>query len=84
MAGNLGWFMAGTAALLVQLLLVVPVLVASGAPGGQAFGGTARIVLALVWGGMTLFAAWSWVLGRWRLVVAPLVTAAEIAVVLAG
>ncbi len=83
-AGNLRWFVAGTAALIVQLALVVPVLVASGSPGGQTFGGMARIVLALVWGGMTLFAAWSWVLGRWRVVIAPVVTVAAIALVLAA
>jgi hypothetical protein len=36
--------------------------------------------LAIVWGGLTLFAAWSWVLGRWRIVLAPILTIAALAV----
>jgi hypothetical protein len=37
-------------------------------------------VLALVWGAMTLFAAWSWITWRWRVVIAPLVTISAILV----
>jgi hypothetical protein len=36
--------------------------------------------LAIVWGGLALFAAWSWVLGRWRIVLAPILTIAALAV----
>jgi hypothetical protein len=38
--------------------------------------GLAGLVLALAWGALTLFTAWSWVLGRWRVVAGPLVTMA--------
>ena len=76
MAGNLLQFVAGSAAALVQVGLVVPVLVVSGSGVGDGLGGFVRIGLALVWGALTLFAAWSWVLGRWRVVFAPVATAA--------
>jgi len=65
-AGNLSWFVVATAAGLLQLALALPVLAVA-----RGWTGTA---LALVWGAATLFAAWSWVMGRWRIVVAPLVT----------
>ncbi len=65
-AGNLSWFVVSTVAALLQLALALPVLAVA-----QGWDGT---VLALVWGAATLFAAWSWVMGRWQIVVAPLVT----------
>ena len=65
-AGNLAWFVVGTAALVLQIALAVPVVVIGH--------GTIGTVLALVWGGLTLFAGWSWVLGRWRVVLAPPIT----------
>jgi hypothetical protein len=71
-AGNLVWFVGGTAAGLLQLALAIPILAV---PAGWL--GT---VLAIVWGGLTLFAAWSWVLGRWRIVLAPILTIAALAV----
>lgn len=65
-AGNLTWFVVGTAAGLLQLALAVPVLALGGGRSG--------IALALFWGAMTLFAGWSWVRGRWRVLVAPVAT----------
>jgi hypothetical protein len=64
--GNLSWFVIGTAAGLLQLALAIPVLAVS-----RGWLGT---LLALVWGGLTLFAAWAWLFGRWRIVVAPALT----------
>ena len=74
-AGNLIQFVVGSAAALIQLALVVPVVVIGGSAAGDGLGGFMRIALALLWGGLTLFAAWSWLLGRWRVVLAPVVTA---------
>ena len=82
MAGNLTQFVVGSAAALVQLALVIPVLAIGGSSVGDALGGFMRIALALLWGGLTLFAAWSWIFGRWRVVLAPVVTA--VALVLAS
>ena len=65
-ANNLAWFVIGTAALVLQIALAIPILLI-----GQ---GTMGVVLAVAWGGLTLFAAWSWVLGRWRVVAAPPLT----------
>jgi hypothetical protein len=76
LAGNLTWFLVATAALVVQGLLAIPLVVVTGPAAGEALGGFGRIGLALVWGGLTLFAAWSWVLGRWRVVIAPIATGA--------
>jgi hypothetical protein len=70
-AGNLAWFVRGTAAGLLQVALAVPIL--SIEPGWV------NTVLALIWAGLTLFAAWSWVLGRWRIVLAPIVTLVALA-----
>jgi len=78
MAGNLTQFVVGSAAALLQLALVIPVLAIGGSAVGDGLGGLVRIGLALLWGGLTLFAAWSWLLGRWRVVVAPIVTAAAL------
>jgi hypothetical protein len=73
-AGNLGWLVVASAAALLQLALVIPVLAFGGSAPGDEGRGAIRIVLALVWGGLTLFAAWSWVLARWRVVLAPMLT----------
>lgn len=71
-AGNLAWLVGGTAAGLLQLTLAIPILTVSR--------GWLNTVLALIWGGLTLFAAWSWVFGRWRIVLAPILTLAALAV----
>jgi hypothetical protein len=65
-AGNMSWFVIGTAAGAFQLALAIPVLAV-----GRGWLGVA---LAAVWGALTLFAAWSWVRGRWRIVIAPILT----------
>jgi hypothetical protein len=78
--GNLAWFAVGSAAAIVQFVLVVPVIVVGESPAGDGLGGFDGTGLALVWGAMTLFAAWSWVMGRWRVVLAPLVTVAALLV----
>jgi hypothetical protein len=75
-AGGLLWFVASWAALLGQLALAIPTLMLGGDLGWPL-----GIVLALVWGGLTLATAWSWVLGRWRVVLGPLVTAIVLLVV---
>ena len=77
-AGNLTQFVVGSAAGLVQLALVIPVLAIGGSAVGDGLGGFVRIGLALLWAGLTLFAAWSWIFGRWRVVLAPVVTAAAL------
>jgi hypothetical protein len=69
---NLTWYVVATVALLLQIALALPVLLLGG--------GVAGTVLALVWGAMTLLAAWSWITWRWRVVVAPLVTIGAILV----
>jgi hypothetical protein len=73
-AGNLSWFVIGSAAAILQLVLVVPILAFGGSASGADGRGAARVVLALVWAGLTLFAAWSWIFGRWRVVLAPVLT----------
>jgi hypothetical protein len=70
--GNLAWFVVGAAAGLLQLGLAIPILTVSR--------GWLNTLLALIWGGLTLFAAWSWLSGRWRIVLAPIVTLAALAV----
>jgi hypothetical protein len=70
-AGGLGWLVVSWSALIGQLVLAVPMLVV--ASDGD---GLAGLVLALAWAALTLFTAWSWVLGRWRVVAGPLVTMA--------
>jgi hypothetical protein len=80
-AGNLTQFVIGTVAALVQLGLIVPVLVVGGSAAGDGLGGFVRLGLTLLWGGLTLFAAWSWVFGRWRIVLAPLLTVAAVLIV---
>lgn len=69
-AGSMSWFVIGTVAGAFQLALAIPVLAI-----GRGWSGTA---LAAVWGGLTLFAAWAWVMGRWRIVLAPILTALAI------
>ena len=80
-AGGLAWFVASTVAGLVQLGLVIPVLVVASSAAGDGLGGLARIGLALAWGGFTLFAGWSWLRGRWRIVLAPIGTLAALLLV---
>lgn len=80
-AGNLARFLVTSAATLIQLGLVIPVLAVAASGAGDAFGGLARVGLALAWGGLTLFAGWSWLLARWRGVLAPLGTIAGLALV---
>jgi hypothetical protein len=65
-ADNLSWFVVGTVAGVLQLALAIPILAVSRGP--------LNTLLAAVWGGLTLFAAWSWLMGRWRIVVAPILT----------
>jgi hypothetical protein len=67
-------FVVGTGALLVQLALVVPLLMLTSSATGRSLGGLVGVALALAWGGLTLFAAWSWVVARWRVVLAPIAT----------
>ena len=75
-ARGLAWLALGSAAGLAQLLLVVPLLAVAGGRPGEALGGAAGVLLALAWGGLTLYAAWSWLFGRWRLLAIPVITAA--------
>lgn len=80
-AGSLTWFVLGSAAAVVQVVSAVPLLLVAGSPAGESLGAIGRVALALAWGTLTLWAAWSWVLGRWRVVVAPVVTGALLWVV---
>ncbi len=76
-AGNMTWFVIGTAAGAFQLAMGLPVLAI-----GRGWLGTA---LALVWAALTLFAAWAWIRGQWRILIAPILTAlALLAAVLIG
>jgi hypothetical protein len=67
---NVSTFFLTTIAALVQFALVLPLL----AVPADAGGGLLRIGVALVWGLGSLWAAWCWVLGQARSVVAPVVT----------
>jgi uncharacterized membrane protein YeaQ/YmgE (transglycosylase-associated protein family) len=71
-ANNLAWFVIGTVAGLLQLALAIPILAESR--------GWLSTVLALIWGALTLFAAWAWLFGRWRIVLAPVLTIAALLV----
>ena len=73
---NLSWFVVASAALVIQIGLALPILLFDVLGRDDGAVGLARIVLSLVWGGLTLFAAWSWVVGRWRVVLAPILTIA--------
>ena len=73
--------MASTLAGLIQLGLVIPVLAVASSAAGDALGGFARMGLALAWGGLTLFAGWSWLAGRWRVVLTPVATVAVLVLV---
>ena len=75
-AGNMGWFVIGTAAGAFQLALAIPVLAV-----GRGWLG---VGLAVVGGVLTLFAAWSWVRGRWVIVVAPILTALGVVITAIG
>lgn len=65
-AGGLLWLVVSWAALIAQLALAVPML------GIARDLGILGVAIALGWAGATLFTAWSWVLGRWRVVLAPI------------
>ena len=80
LARNLTWFVGASAAALLQLGLAIPVLAVGSSEAGDGLGGFVGIGLTLAWAALTLFAAWSWVLGRWRVVIAPVVTVALIVV----
>jgi hypothetical protein len=68
------WFVVGTAAGLFQMALAVPVFVVGATAEGGPLGALTGVALAVAWGVLTLFAAWAWVFGRWRIVAAPIVT----------
>jgi hypothetical protein len=71
---NVSTFVVTTIAFIVQFALVIPVLTVS----SEAAGGWLRTGVALVWGAGTLWAAWCWVTGQTRSIVAPVVTGAVI------
>ncbi len=73
-ANNLTWFVVGTAAGLFQMALAVPVFVVGATAEGGPLGALTGVAIAVAWGVLTLFAAWAWVFGRWRIVGAPIVT----------
>jgi hypothetical protein len=65
-AGGLLWFVVSWAALIGMLALAVPMLSLARDLG------LLGVVIAVVWAGVVLFTAWSWVLGRWRVVLGPI------------
>ena len=65
-AGGLLWFVVSWLALLAQLALAIPTVIV-----GSYWGGVIGVVVAVAWGLATIFTAWSWVLGRWRVVLGP-------------
>lgn len=69
---NLATFLLTTVAVVAQLVLIVPLLAL---PSGDGLPGVLRIVASLVWAGATLWAGWSWLMGRARGILAPLGTA---------
>ena len=71
---NLSTFVLTTVAFVVQFALVVPLVLAP----SDAAGGWLRLAAAVVWGAGTLWAAWCWMTGQVRSVVAPIVTGALI------
>ncbi len=73
---SLLWLVLSTTALIVQFVLVIPLLAVAASEVGDGLGGFARIAMPLAWGGLTLFGAWSWLVGRWRVVLAPVGTIA--------
>jgi hypothetical protein len=76
---SLSTFVLTTVAVVVQFALVVPLLVYGMSPEGRAAGGGwVRLALTLVWGGATLWAAWSWLMAEPRAVLAPFATGAAI------
>jgi hypothetical protein len=76
LASSLTRFLTTTIAGVLQLALAVPLLVIANAIPPDGVGGLVRVALALAWAGLTLFAAWSWLVARWRVVLAPLATIA--------
>jgi len=76
---NLSTFVLTTAAVVVQVALIVPLLVYDMSPEGRAAGGGwLRLGLTLAWGGATLWAVWSWMMAEPRAILAPVVTVALI------
>lgn len=73
--GNLASYAVCTVAVLAQLLLIIPLLAL---PGGEGLGGLVRPLVALVWGGATLWAAWCWLHVQARAILAPVVSVAAI------
>ena len=71
LASNMTWLVVASAAAILQFALVIPVLGIAAEPSSS--GSLVPVVVALAWGGLTLYAAWSWVLGRWRVVAIPVV-----------
>jgi len=72
LASNMTWLVVASAAAVVQFALLVPVLgLAVAEPSTSA--SLVPVAVALAWGGLTLYAAWSWVMGRWRVVAIPVV-----------
>ena len=68
-AGGLLWFVISWLALIGQVALAVPMLIV----GSDLGVGRVGLGLGLAWGAITLFTAWSWVLGRWRVALGPTV-----------
>lgn len=83
-ARNLAWYVLASAALIAQVLLALPIVLIVLLGTDEPRLVLARLVLVAVWAGLTLFAAWSWVFGRWRVLLAPLVTALALGLVLIG
>lgn len=54
-------------ALIGQIALAIPMLLFA-----TDIGGLIGLVVAMSWGLTTLYTAWSWVLGRWRVVLGPI------------
>jgi hypothetical protein len=69
---NVTTFFVTSVAFIVQFALVVPLVLS---PSDTA-GGWLRLAVAAVWGLGTLWAAWCWITGQARSVVAPIVTGA--------
>lgn len=67
-AGGLLWFVVGWGALTGQLVLAIPTLLFA-----TDIGGLIGAMVVMSWGLTTLYTAWSWVLGRWRVVLGPMV-----------
>ena len=71
-ATNLTWFAVSTASLVAQLASAIWLLVLD-LP--------VRPLLAIAWGFGTVATAWAWVVGRWWVVVPPIVTIVGLGVI---